>query len=146
MWMMWRRAEAAIIRSAFQGLPAGSGGVNLRLAWSFSSLGLGGATLKVLPKFKKAVGVCGARSEGMNKKQRIVFLAGTGIIVLMGLIPPWYFHRTGDYPDSPGYYGFIFATPYEIGNAIDVTRLFIQWAVVAIATAAIMWVLKDLKR
>ena len=27
---------------------------------------------------------------GMNKKQKVVFLVGVGIIVLMGLIPPWH--------------------------------------------------------
>jgi hypothetical protein len=79
----------------------------------------------------------------MNKKQKVVFLVGIGIIVIMGLVPPWYYQSRGPYPSSPGGYGFILSTPYHIGDAIDVTRLFIQWAMVAIATAVIMWAFKD---
>ncbi|MGD0827516.1 MAG: hypothetical protein ABSA09_05455 [Desulfobaccales bacterium] len=80
----------------------------------------------------------------MNKKQKIVFLVGLGIIVLMGLIPPWYFYSPNI--STPGHYAFIFSSDtvyYEIGTNIDIIHLAIQWVVVAVATAGIMLVLKD---
>ncbi len=79
----------------------------------------------------------------MNRKQKRIFFIGIAIIVLMGLIPPWYYQARGPFPSRPGGYGFIFDTPYDIGDAIDISRLFIQWAMVAIATFVIMWVLKN---
>ncbi len=84
----------------------------------------------------------------MNKKQKVAFLVGIGIMVLMGLIPPWYYYLppwadASFFVRFPGYYGWIFSRPAGPGTHVDITRLFIQWAVVAIATAGIMWVLKD---
>lgn len=79
----------------------------------------------------------------MNKKQKIVFLVGLGIIVLMGLIPPWCFYTP--ISSIPGQYDIIFS--YDSygnrGTNIDLTRLFIQWVVVVIATAGIMFILKN---
>lgn len=101
----------------------------------------------------------------MNKKQRIIIIIGLGIILLMGLIPPWKcaisvpkFTRV----ERPAGYGFIFypPSPVEVAKSgefessfmskpsywsvrLDVTRLFIQWAVVAIAMAGICLVLKE---
>jgi hypothetical protein len=98
--------------------------------------------------------------SGMNKKQKVVFLMGVGIIVLMGLMPPWYYHHVGfsDYSDQPialeinGDYAWLFSPPIsdlpglhkkDTLVLIDLSRLLIQWAVVAIATAGIVLVLKD---
>jgi len=59
----------------------------------------------------------------------------------MGLIPPWYFYSPQS--STPGHYDFIFSCDYyDRGTHIDITRLFIQWAVVAIATAGILFYLK----
>ena len=80
----------------------------------------------------------------MNKKQKIVFLVGLGIIILMGLFPPWYIYHP--YGSRPGEYAFIFSGSSSsdgTGVYIDIVRLLIQWVVVAIATAGIMLVLKD---
>jgi hypothetical protein len=98
----------------------------------------------------------------MNKKQKVVLLVGVAIIVLMGLIPPWYYHvvRTEDQRiafEGEGGYAFLFSPPsfslkssshypFEDPRAIsriNLSRLLVQWAVVAIATAGIVLVLKD---
>jgi hypothetical protein len=101
----------------------------------------------------------------MNKKQRIIIIIGVGIILLMGLIPPW--KCAFSVPRLPHLerlagYGFIFYPPSpvgvvrsgEFGESIisnpsywsvrpDITRLFIQWVVVAIAVAGICLFLKE---
>ena len=87
----------------------------------------------------------------MNKKQKIVFLVGIGIIVIMGLIPPWHYYavysRDQQIPiELVGGYEFLFSPSMLSGNTIphiDLCRLLVQWAVVAIATAGIVLVLKD---
>ncbi len=75
---------------------------------------------------------------GVNKKQKIVFLVGLGIIVLMGLIPPW----ADSGWDSLGY-DFIFTHNPYYGRSIDLIPLFLQWVVVVITTAGIIFILKD---
>jgi hypothetical protein len=140
----------------------------------------------------------------MNKKQKTVFLVGVGLIVLIGLIPPWHYDvlEPGQRPKKiHAGYGFLFCPPpapltteqaalskirqevthlmlqgkedealdkvtevvkankidpekavdwlMEIKNGlfavphIDLSRLLIQWAVVAIAMAGIALFLKD---
>jgi hypothetical protein len=83
----------------------------------------------------------------INKKQKIALLVGFAIIVLMGLFPPWCWNipHGGQYFHQAGQYAFLFSSSdYNyIGSEIDVTRLFIQWVVVGIATAGIMFLLKD---
>jgi hypothetical protein len=82
----------------------------------------------------------------MNKKQKIVFLVGFGTIVIMGLIPPWYFPGPGE-ALIEGSYGFIFSPPsyegYTFAPNIDLYRLLVQWAVVIIATGGMIFILKD---
>jgi len=107
----------------------------------------------------------------MNKKQKTTIIIGLGIILLMGLIPPWkctFSIASGGsqeipYPrvERPAGYGFIFYPPSPVrvtrsGNfsgfmmassywsvRLDITRLFIQWVVVAIAVAGICLFLKE---
>jgi hypothetical protein len=95
----------------------------------------------------------------MNRKQKVVFLVGVGIIVMMGLIPPWYYHSVFTEEqriacEINGDYGFLFSPPQPPSDLvrfkakytlilIDYSRLLVQWAVVAIATAGIVLVLKD---
>lgn len=74
----------------------------------------------------------------MNKKQKIVFLVGLGIIVLMGLIPPGLDSYSGT-----RFYDLLLFGYGEGSQTIDLTRLFLQWAVVVIATAGIIFILKD---
>ena len=109
----------------------------------------------------------------LNKKQKVVLLIGAAIVILMGLIPPWYYHviingeqhipftTRGEYD-----YGFIFNPPpvndldnvirvnarvLEYINAhavptIDFGRLFVQWATVTIAIASLIFIMKDNKK
>jgi hypothetical protein len=96
--------------------------------------------------------------NSMNKKQRVVFLVGIGIIVLMGLIPPWYYHAVYsreqrlmfEIPATDDY-GLLFSPPswdltrkpiFDPVPRIDFSRLLLQWAVVAIGTAGICFALK----
>ena len=104
----------------------------------------------------------------LNKKQKVVLLIGAAIVILMGLIPPWYYHviingeqhipftTRGEYD-----YGFIFNPPpvneirvddrflkYIKAHAvptIDFGRLFVQWSVVTIAAAVLTFILKGNK-
>lgn len=105
----------------------------------------------------------------MNKKQSTIIIIGLGIILLMGLIPPWkcaFSVARLSRLERPAGYGFIFYPPSpvkvaksgEFGSSasksdpsywsvrLDVTRLFIQWAVIAIAVAGICLVLKEDER
>ena len=119
----------------------------------------------------------------IRKRQKATILIGVGIIVFMGLFPPWYYHALyyRDFYDRPfqaaamlpAGYGFLFSPPdppdwmddFEYdkykgdykgvggqryhkssGPCIDISRLLIQWAVIGIATAAIVFALKDDKR
>ncbi len=101
----------------------------------------------------------------MNKKQRTIIIIGLGIILLMGLIPPWKCaFSVARLPrlERPAGYGFIFYPPSpvkvakseEFGSTfmgrpsywsvqLDVKRLLIQWAVVIIAMAGIFLVFKE---
>jgi hypothetical protein len=140
----------------------------------------------------------------MNKKQKMVLLVGVGLIVLIGLVPPWHYDvfETGQLPKKiHAGYGFLFSPPtppvtwehaaltkihkevrrllrqgkedealdkvaevvkankIDIDKAadwllevnkgliavphIDLSRLLVQWAVVAIAMAGIALFLKD---
>ena len=52
----------------------------------------------------------------MNKKQKVVFLVGVGIIVVMGLIPPWHLEVLFDLDQQIPLtvrlgYGFLFSPP-----------------------------------
>jgi hypothetical protein len=99
----------------------------------------------------------------MNKKQRTTIIIGVGIILLMGLIPPWKctFSASGLRLERPSGYGFIFYPPSPVqvvkseGDIADpsywsmrpdITRLFIQWVVVAIVVAGICLVLNEGER
>lgn len=102
----------------------------------------------------------------MNKKQRTIIIIGLGVILLMGLIPPWkcaFSVPRLAHLERPAGYGFIFYPPSPVGVArsgeflessikrdpsywsvrLDITRLFIQWIVVAITVAGICLVLKE---
>ena len=105
---------------------------------------------------------------GMNKKQKKVVVIGLGIMLLMALIPPWKcIFKDRQLPlERPGGYGILFAPPppdkwlaaYVKSTSLtdtalknplywsvrlDATRLYIQWAVIFIAMAGIVLVLKD---
>jgi hypothetical protein len=101
----------------------------------------------------------------INKKQSTIIIIGLGIILLMGLIPPWkcaFSVAKLSHLERPAGYGFIFYPPSPVNFAksgefgtttmsnpsywsvrLDFSRLFIQWAVIVIAVAGICLVLKE---
>jgi len=83
----------------------------------------------------------------MNTKQKIVLWIGITIIVVMGVFPPWV-QRGGLVEKSDGY-SFILKEPehFEMGwfPRPDVSRLFIQWVMVAVITAGFIVTFKGKK-
>jgi hypothetical protein len=68
------------------------------------------------------------------RKNKIVHI-GVAAAIVMGLFPPWHHVLTGS--AAAGYsrqlgYGFIGSPPD--GGQIDIVRLMVQWALVAVAT------------
>ena len=59
-----------------------------------------------------------------------------GLIVLMGVVPPW----------TLGGYAPIFASPQStyprVRVEVDIARLLIQWVVVGVAGGALIWTFK----
>lgn len=81
----------------------------------------------------------------MNKRQLIVLWVAIGLIVLMGLFPPWVRkeaeYRT--YLDAPVGYAFIAVAPDRA--RVDLSRLFLQWVLVVVAGAGVFWTLRTRK-
>jgi hypothetical protein len=104
----------------------------------------------------------------MNKKQKVIFLVGVGIIVGMGLIPPWHcqvlfgLDQRIPFTMDAGY-RFLFSPPtwesypsqYRKGSTEDnqyegtaaapsiaLSQLSVQWVVVAIGVGGILIVLR----
>lgn len=84
------------------------------------------------------------RGTPISKRQLTAIWVGLGVIVLMGLCPPWretvwtqYFHSK-----SPAGYAPIFWPPASGGRSegieLDVERLLLQWAVVAMVTGGVV--------
>jgi hypothetical protein len=73
----------------------------------------------------------------VNSKQLSVLWIGVGFIVLMGLIPPWQYQSS-----NPAGYGLMFSPPPGV-HSVDITRLLIQWALVAIVSGALILSLKS---
>ena len=84
----------------------------------------------------------------MNQIQKIVLLISIIVIVLMAIYPPWtftgYILSSGfTTPEHAGDYALITNPP---GNCkIDLRRLGVQWAVVAIVAGGLLVVFKDSK-
>jgi hypothetical protein len=84
----------------------------------------------------------------MNKRQLLAIRCGVGLIVLMGMIPPWVhtFDARSIHSRKPAGYQFIFTPPKPEGASpaygvrLDVSRLAIQWVVTATAAAAFVLV------
>ena len=91
----------------------------------------------------------------MNKKQLIAMWVGIGIIVFMGIFPPFMLKVSGQ--DCYVGYGFIAPLPQdyfellvtfsnESATMIDFTRLLTQWTVVSALTAGFIITFKGKKR
>lgn len=87
----------------------------------------------------------------MQGRALIALWVGVGLIVVMGLFPPWvaYTFRTGDVPMSGGpltYYRhhFLLNPPETIGGSpgqyafIDLSRLIVRWVLVGSVTLALV--------
>jgi len=92
----------------------------------------------------------------MNANQKKCLIWGIAVIAIMGAFPPWRMYSCA--PQShikryePADYSFIAEPPkprwskYRVyGVAIDLPRLLIQWAVVAVITGGLFVALKDKK-
>lgn len=79
----------------------------------------------------------------MNKTQLIVLWIGIGLIVLMGLFPPWVMSVQGAI-DQQGY-GFILNPPEEYCH-VNTPRLYVQWIMVAVIAGGLFVTLKDKKK
>lgn len=96
----------------------------------------------------------------MNKRQTIALWIAIGLIALMGLVPPWA-HSESSWGSSGGFgggshhstgayaagYGLIFWPPKpESGELhVDLSRLFIQWLIVAVVGGGLVWTLRTRK-
>lgn len=76
----------------------------------------------------------------MNDKQKKALWLGIAIMAAMGIYPPWNFQSSqASIPELIGYsWIFLPARTWTEANVIDVTRLTIQWIVVALITAGLL--------
>lgn len=90
----------------------------------------------------------------MNWKQKICLWIGIAVIVLMGLFPPWVFQVKSTYVNElvDAGYAFITNPPHylfrgdiKIGASIELARLAVQWAIVAVITGGLIVTLADKK-
>lgn len=79
----------------------------------------------------------------MRLRQVVVMWLGIIVVVVMGLFPPWRVNAV-DFSVSEGY-GFIWHPPeyrspdgYRSGMQIDLTRLVVQWVMVASVTGGMI--------
>jgi hypothetical protein len=99
----------------------------------------------------------------MDKRQKLVVWVALALIVWMGLYPPWVqsFQRgDGRWGPTAGSYGWIFDPPgppprVSEGyfrdwrfwtNRIDTPRLAIQWLMVSMVAAGLVWTLRRSER
>jgi hypothetical protein len=89
----------------------------------------------------------------MNQNQKICLWIGIVVIVTMGLFPPWISRAVGSRPteELPKYSFLLLPPPAQnLGNGVSrhqiyMTRLVIQWLMVAIVTGGLMPTLADKK-
>jgi hypothetical protein len=84
--------------------------------------------------------------KNLNLLQKRILLAGVGIIVLMGLVPPWTWEGYNQQP-SGGYHFLLDPSPfnYSSNTHLNIGILFMQWFLVALVTVALMFYFKDWK-
>ena len=78
----------------------------------------------------------------LNVKQRKIAIVGVVLFVFMGLIPPWTYTLNAQsiHREKPAGYALIISPPVPeddnpaFGVKIDISRLIIQWLVLAAAT------------
>jgi hypothetical protein len=90
----------------------------------------------------------------MNKRQLLVARIAVGLIVLIGLVPPWtqsfQIRGISQIREAAGY-APIFAPPKprfrdeDYVVEMNIARLFLQWILVAVAGGTLIWTLKTEK-
>jgi len=122
--------------------------VRARARFTLQKLGgIDGATVQQLNRYEKGRTkprdtMVVLRIQKMNLKQSIILVVGVSTLILMGVHPPWTYTFTSNQMQSekPAGYEFIFSPPRterskrSYGVKIDVSRLAVQWFVVALAT------------
>ena len=86
----------------------------------------------------------------LNKRQMLAFRWGVALIVLMGVFPPWVytFDARSVHSRKPAGYYFILTPPtpentsQAYGVRLDVSRLLVQWLVVATSVAGFFLISK----
>jgi hypothetical protein len=86
----------------------------------------------------------------LNLKQKRILIASVLIFIAMGLYPPWTytFSSTLRHSEKPAGYGLIVAPPAPEKNApawgvsLDISRLLVQWLVLAAATGFALLLVK----
>lgn len=83
-----------------------------------------------------------------NPKQLRVLIAASVIFVIMGIFPPWTYTFNGEsiHSEKPAGYGLIISPPkpeqddgyLSYGIRLDITRLFVQWLVLFVATGGLL--------
>jgi hypothetical protein len=93
----------------------------------------------------------------MNRKQIICLWIGIGVIVLMGLFPPWFFAVDAYGAKMKKNKGYIFILtppphefeltnrPVSVMSSIDFSRLCLQGAMVAVVTSGLIVTFKGEK-
>ena len=78
-------------------------------------------------------------------KARLVIIVGLVVFLLLGVLPPWYVGKGGEYLKYVGY-APIFSPPppknYIFENRIDTTRLVVQLIVVGVCTGVVYWIVR----
>ncbi len=90
----------------------------------------------------------------MNRKQKICLWLGIVAIVIIGIFSPWLYTTTGNGLNSKknaGYSCILFPPPpkgvgLRYGISLDVSRLCVQWVIVAVVTGGLIVTLKDKKQ
>lgn len=73
----------------------------------------------------------------MDSPRKKLLCVGLAVIILMGIFPPWVsvLHGGRVHIEKPAGYAFVFSSPTTAGPRygvrIDLTRLFLQWVIVA---------------
>ncbi len=81
----------------------------------------------------------------MNNRQIKVLYCAIAVIVLMGLFPPWTLSVSyeGVYSERPAEYASIFSGPQLnsgfVSTHVDVTRLILQWFIVVVIGATLIF-------
>jgi len=71
----------------------------------------------------------------MSREQKIALWVGVALIVLAGLFPPWIYLKNKHSVPQPADFGLLFWPPLE-STSIDISRLLVIWATIAVVTLA----------